>query len=234
MHAHVLQHVAFETPGYIETWLRQNGWTITTTRLWHNEILPSLSEFDLLIIMGGPMGVYDVETYPWLTTEKEFIAKAVTSKKKVVGICLGAQLLASALGADVKPNAIKEIGWFPVQLNASFAEWLGTDTPSSFTAFHWHGDRFGIPSNAVNHAHSVACDHQLFTLNDHVIAIQFHFEATPETVRSMVENCRHELQPDTGIQSENEIMSQHSFYVQSHKLLDQILKKITASATVTA
>ena len=101
MRAHFLQHVPFEGLGSIESWLHANGYQISATRLFDSEALPSLDEIDLLIAMGGPMSVNDEQEYPWLTTEKEFVRDAIHSGKPVLGICLGAQLIAAALGARV-------------------------------------------------------------------------------------------------------------------------------------
>jgi GMP synthase-like glutamine amidotransferase len=112
MRLHWLQHVPFEGLGYIKDWAEEQGFDITCTRLYEGEELPKMDEFDWLIVMGGPMGIFDYNDHPWLTDEKEFIELAIDEEKTVIGICLGAQLIATALGAEVKNNPVKEIGWY--------------------------------------------------------------------------------------------------------------------------
>ncbi|WP_200821297.1 type 1 glutamine amidotransferase [Oceanicoccus sp. KOV_DT_Chl] len=114
MRAHYLQHVPFEGLGSIETWLHTAGYDISSTKLYAAESLPALDGIEMLIIMGGPMSVNDEEQYPWLGNEKTFIQQAIDSGIPVLGICLGAQLIASAMGAKIFANPVKEIGWFPI------------------------------------------------------------------------------------------------------------------------
>jgi GMP synthase-like glutamine amidotransferase len=142
---HFIQHVPFEELGYIHTWLSEGKYQLTSTKVWEDSHFPDMATFDGLIVMGGPMGAYEEDLYPWLKDEKAFIANAIQGGKKVMGICLGAQLIAAVLGATVFVHQPKEIGWFPVTLQSSFAEWLGKEIPSSITVFHWHGDSFTIP-----------------------------------------------------------------------------------------
>ncbi|MEW8197867.1 MAG: type 1 glutamine amidotransferase, partial [Candidatus Thiodiazotropha endolucinida] len=115
MRAHYLQHVPFEDLGSIENWLKRSGYEITRTRLYESEELPGIESVDLLVIMGGPMSVNDDQDFPWLVEEKEFIKKVIESGKPVLGICLGAQLIACSLGAEVFSNSVKEIGWIPIR-----------------------------------------------------------------------------------------------------------------------
>ena len=139
MRAHYLQHVPFEGLGSIESWLQTAGYTITSSQLYQSDDLPNPQDIDMLIVMGGPMSINDEQDYPWLVTEKRFIKQVIDLGKPVLGICLGAQLIASVLGARVYPNAEKEIGWFPVNR-------VGTSQDSVFLfpeempAFHWHGN----------------------------------------------------------------------------------------------
>lgn len=113
MKIHYLQHVPFELPEHISVWAKEKGHEITGTLLYENYYLPELSEFDLLVILGGPMGVDDEDKHPWLVLEKHFIKEAIQHRKLVIGICLGAQLIAEILGGKVYKNHYKEIGWFP-------------------------------------------------------------------------------------------------------------------------
>lgn len=203
-HIHCLLHVPFEGPGYIETWAELRSCSITYTRFYQGDALPGEKDFDCLLVMGGPMGVYDEKIYPWLAAEKRFIHECIWVGKKVLGICLGAQLIAEVCGARVYPNAKKEIGWFPVSFSSSLQS-LGI-SENTMTVFHWHGDTFELPVGAINHASSDACRHQLFTLEKNVMGIQFHFEATEQTIAGMLANCCDEVsKPDAFIQTKEEI-----------------------------
>ncbi len=226
MRIHYIQHVPFENLGHIDDWLQHKQYIVTKTQLWEAGTLPAVFDYDGLIILGGPMNVDEEETYPWLRPEKNFIAEAVRSNKKILGICLGAQLLAAVLKADITQNHHKEIGWFPIGFNNTFKDWLGKETTLQQNVFHWHGDTFSIPSGAVNHASSEGCANQLFTLGASIIGIQFHLEITPALLQAMVQNEGHELTKDQYIQPAEELENETSYYAASHDLLDEILEKI--------
>lgn len=194
MKIQILQHVSFETPGLIASWIEQKQHHATYTHLYKGEQLPALTDFDMLIVMGGPMGVYDADQYPWLNAEKQFIAQAVAAQKAVLGVCLGSQLIAAALGSRVFPNTEKEIGWFPISFTPQAAQHpLFSKFPNSLSVFHWHGDTFDLPANAQLIASSTACKNQIFTIAQHVVALQCHLEATPELLQAMLANCANEL-----------------------------------------
>lgn len=205
MRAHYLQHVAFEGLGSIAPWLRGAGYTITATRFFGSARFPHLNDVDLLIVMGGPMSVNDEQELPWLVQEKQFIRSAIKAGKPVLGICLGAQLIASALSASVYPNHSKEIGWFPVHA-VPIDDPMYFRFPAVMEPFHWHGETFDLPVGAVRLAQSDACENQAFQLGKRVIGLQFHLETTPETARELVENCRDELSPAKYVQSETTIL----------------------------
>ena len=176
MKIHVLQHVPSEDLAGMESWLLQRGHRITYTRMWTSDAVPEPDKVDCLIVMGGPMGAYEESTYPWLRTEKRWIERAITAGKPIVGICLGAQVLASVLGARVFPHRHKEIGWHPVvPTTAGLASsWMQFADGGPFMAFHWHGDTFDLPPGAVHLARSEACEHQAFSYGDHVLGLQEH------------------------------------------------------------
>jgi GMP synthase-like glutamine amidotransferase len=226
MRVHYIQHVSFEGLGFIETWLRQHKHSITSTKTWENQPFPLIDDFDALIVMGGPMGVYDDRQHIWLQAEKKLIAEAINAHKTIIGICLGAQLLASVSGANVNTNKHKEIGWFPVGISSSFSAWLGYKIPKEITVFHWHGDRFEIPGNAVNHASSEACDNQLFTIGEKIIGIQFHLEATAQTIQSLIENDGISLADGIYIQDAQTITEQKSHFKQTNDLMESILARL--------
>ena len=227
MRAHYFQHVPFEGLGSVQAWLVANGYQITATRFYEFSELPDLEQIDLLVVMGGPMSVNDEAIYPWLVAEKSFIRTAVQSGKRVLGVCLGAQLIASALGARVYPNAQKEIGWFPIQGIAS-SERVPFCFPSVIEVFHWHGETFDLPPGAVRIAGSSGCENQAFQIDDSVIGLQFHLETTKESARSIIENCRDELIPARYIQSEQEILSaEDASYFAINRMMDDILSYLT-------
>jgi GMP synthase-like glutamine amidotransferase len=201
MRLHWLQHVPFEGLGYIEDWAEQHDFDITCTRLYENEELPAVDQFDWLIVMGGPMGIFDYNDHPWLTDEKEFIELAIDEEKTVIGICLGAQLMADVLGAKVYPGPQKEIGWFPIQRSEGAPALL----PERLTVFHWHGDTFDIPEEAVPLATSEPGINQGFVFNDKAVALQFHMETTAESMGSIIEHCGHELVDAPTIQTADEM-----------------------------
>lgn len=205
MRAHYLQHVAFEGTGIIVPWLTANGFRISHTRFFENPALPAVADLDLLVIMGGPMSVNDDADYPWLTAEKQFIANCIAAGKAVLGICLGSQLIASALGARVYRNAQPEIGWFPIEARAA-AGGVGT-LPAMLEVFHWHGETFDLPAGAELLASSAACRHQAFRIGDNVIGLQCHLESTPETVQELVTHCGAQLTPQAYVQSAEQILA---------------------------
>ncbi|MEW8428881.1 MAG: C26 family cysteine hydrolase domain-containing family, partial [gamma proteobacterium symbiont of Ctena orbiculata] len=192
MRAHYLQHVPFEGLGSIEDWLLLSGYEITATRFFESPDLPRLEEIDLLIVMGGPMSVNDEHAYPWLAKEKNFIRSVIDAGKPVLGICLGAQLIAASLGSEIYPNSVKEIGWFPISAVKSIPDSLFR-FPEETTVFHWHGETFDLPSGAVCTAKSKGCQNQAFQFGRKVIGLQFHLEPTASAANAIVENCRDEL-----------------------------------------
>ena len=143
MKVHVLQHVPFEGIGSMERWLAKRDATMGYTRFYESAKLPDPGRVDLVIAMGGPMSVDDEQAHPWLAPEKEFIRETIRLGQSVVGICLGAQLIASALGSRVYPGRHTEIGWFPVEAVAADGDVF--QLPGGLTAFHWHGETFDLP-----------------------------------------------------------------------------------------
>ncbi len=206
MHAHYLQHVFFEDLGSIETWLHETGYVVSSTRLYESESLPKIKDIDFLIVMGGPMSINDEQDHPWLVKEKKFIKDVIESGKPVLGICLGAQLIASSMGAKVFPNEVKEIGWFPIKAINE-----GNDSlfmfPEKIEVFHWHGETFSLPNSSVQIAASKGCKNQAFQIGKNVIGLQFHLETTPSSAQAIVENCNDELVDGEYIQAEADILS---------------------------
>ena len=213
------QHVPFEDPAYIGEWAKIRGISLRKIALYENEPLPSPDSCDALIVMGGSMGATDEQVYPWLKKEKQFIEKALETDMIIIGICLGAQIIASVLGARVFKNAHKEIGWFSVQ-KAPHTDHMpiGEILPESFMAFHWHGDTFDIPSGTVHLAESTACRNQGFVYQNPIFALQFHLESTRSSIEALIENCGSELIAAPFIQSADAIR-QGYHHIESSNLL---------------
>lgn len=191
---HILQHVAHEGPGLLADWAAARGHALRLHPVFaapHS--LPTLApgEGVGIVILGGPMSVHDEAAYPWLGAEKAFIRAAVAAGQPVLGICLGAQLLAEALGGQVLAGAELEIGWFPVQLNAAARNFL-PPAPVEITVLHWHGETFSLPPGAELLGSSAACDNQGFRLGRGV-GVQFHPEVNAELLAEMLHHEGHEL-----------------------------------------
>jgi GMP synthase (glutamine-hydrolysing) len=196
-----IQHVACETPGLIAEVLEAHGIAIESVRPFLQQAVPSsLGRYDGLVVMGGPMGVYEHQAYPFLRDEIRLIEQALRADKPVLGVCLGSQLLAAALGAPVTPGPRKEIGWFPVTLTPEAAQlpaWRAV--PSRFTAWHWHGDVFTLPSGATSLAASELTACQAFAFGRAAVGILFHLEVTEPMIAEMVATFADELR-EVGVQ----------------------------------
>lgn len=225
MRLHYLQHVPFENMGSIFTWATREGCIVTSTQLYEREDLPEQSDFDWLVVMGGPMNIYQEDEYPWLVSEKRFIRESIDSGKVVIGICLGAQLIADAIGGKVTRNPALEIGWFPIKFKEKarslpYFPFL----PAEPMVFQWHGDTFStLPEDAVNLAESSACPYQAFMYKEKIFGFQFHLESTPETIKNLVINCRDEMVPGEFVQTPGEVLSHPEYIEQDNQWMDMFL-----------
>ena len=224
MRVHHLQHVPFEGLSSIEPFLKERGHSLTSTHLYADQVLPLVRDIDWLIVMGGPMGIYDEKIYPWLSAEKRFIKEAIDAGKIVLGICLGAQLIADALGANVYKNKYREIGWFSIsRTTENESTILSSSFPDQVEVFHWHGDTFDIPDGAIALASSKACKNQGFILHDRVVGLQFHLETTLASASALIENCGDELDDSDYVQTRDEILSDMQKFTSINSIMASVL-----------
>ncbi|RTL51501.1 MAG: type 1 glutamine amidotransferase [Sphingobacteriales bacterium] len=227
MRVHFIQHVSFENPGSLLQWAKNMGHQIHITRVFNEEPFPEPDQYDMLIVMGGPMGIYQEKKFKWMTAEKTCIEQAIHAAKKVMGICLGSQLIASVLGAGVYAHVQQEIGWWPIF--PSNPHPLSQILPQPLHCFHWHGDTFDLPAHAVSLFHSDACTQQGFIYQNHVLALQFHPEIEMHLLLQMLQHGKHELINAPFVQTEHAIIKQtEKFLPQQYpfliKLLNMFLK----------
>ena len=229
MRIHCLQHVPFEGPASIENGGQHAGHDLSTSRLYLSDPFPSPEKIDWLVIMGGPMSIHDESAFPWLVEEKRYVEQVLRAGKKILGICLGAQLIASVLGARVYPGADKEIGWFPVRKTAqsnekALTEWL----PDEVDVFHWHGETFDLPSGAVHLASSAAYQNQAFLYGRRVIALQFHLESTPESVELLLTHSADDLTAGPHVQTFRKILGRQEQYAAINRVMESLLSTLAA------
>lgn len=239
---HALFHTDYEDLSFIKKWANSHHHMMSVSRSYDDCSLPEQDSFDWLIVMGGPMSVHDDEKYPWLVNEKCLIKQAIDAGKTVIGVCLGAQLIAHCLGAEVKSSGVKEIGWLPMRLTeAGQAHPLLQDLPKQdFTVFHFHGDGFDCPKGASIIASTEAWPNQGFiyqnsqhkALGTWVLAWQCHFEVTKESLAKMVSNGSAAIQsglkdyPYT-VQSPAEIIALGNKYIEENNArLSAMLNRI--------
>jgi len=229
MRVRMLQHVSFEGPAALEPALRAAGHDVAVTRLDAGDPLPALAELDWLVVLGGPMSVHDEAAHAWLAPEKRLVRAAVEGGRRVLGVCLGAQLIAASLGAAVTRNREREIGWFPVA-RAPGAERsaFGRALPARFPAFHWHGETFALPPGAVRLATSEACIEQAFAMGERVLALQFHVETTRVAAEALVANCADELTPGRWVQGAGEILAVQAPFAEAQAVMRGVLDVLAA------
>jgi len=226
MRVHFIQHVSFENPGTLAAWAEEAHHTTSYTKIFNGDVFPSADDIDLLIIMGGPMGAYEEGKYKWMKEEKLLIEKTIRAEKKVLGICLGSQLIAEVLGAKVYPHKEKEIGWWPVKKKSENK--VTQSLPDEFITFHWHGDTFDLPEGAAHLFYTDVCPNQGFIYKKHVVATQFHMEITKGLMNKMIEHGQDELATSHFIQNETAMREKSGKYLQLQKrYMESFVKNFT-------
>ncbi len=189
----IAKNISSEGPGTIEDYLRDHGVPYAVIDLSKGGAVPALGRFTHLVVMGGPMAVYEMHIHPYLKNEAALIEQAIKADKHVLGVCLGAQMLAHVLGAKVYPGGHKEIGWYEVALTDGGMKdpcmsQLAVDGKNAAQVFQWHGDTFDLPQGAARLASSDLYSNQAFRYGDRVYALQFHIEVTPVIVHDWLKH----------------------------------------------
>jgi GMP synthase-like glutamine amidotransferase len=226
-----LQHMPDESPGHAADWLAAHGHTLTITKLFEpDSVFPALADFDGLLILGGAMSVHDEDHLPWLRDEKAFIREALRVGKITLAICLGAQLVAEALGSEVRPNHAPEIGFWTVRFSARSLEHpLLRGWPEKATVLHWHLDTFSVPPGAMRVGMSAATATQGFVWGDGVIGLQFHPEMTMPMVEKLMELEGHEqAEEQEFVQTAEQVRGKLKSVWKGRKLLEALLANLVA------
>jgi GMP synthase (glutamine-hydrolysing) len=212
----IFQHVAFEILGTLNPLLKDAGFRLRYVNFGrHPHAEPEIERYQGLVVLGGPMNVDQVDAHPHLLTEMRLIERAMKREMPILGICLGAQLIAKTLGAAVRPSPEKEIGWYDVAPteDASADPLLGHFEPRE-RIFQWHGDMFDLPHGAVHLARSPSCENQAFRYDDNVYGFQFHMEVDEHLIERWLhvphhEKELHELKGDEGPQEIRRATPEH-------------------------
>ena len=221
MKIHYLQHDDLVQACTIEQWATEQGIILSNTQVHKGEAFPDTLDFDLLIILGGRMGAYEEDDYPWLVEEKVFIKHAIAERKYVLGLCLGAQILADVLGGSVYPHVHKEIGWWPVHFSPQIDSTLLQGLPETVHLFEFHGDTFTLPRGARLLASSEGCKNQAFVYNDHVLALQFHPEVAADKMNVLAKEAGDVEGPYS--QPATRYLNEQAYFEQSKQVMFTIL-----------
>lgn len=234
----ICQHVPHEGPDLVATILRSRGYEILSVPVYDGAPIPELSRGEWLVFMGGPMSVNEDDRYPWMQMEHAALATALEQDVRVLGICLGAQLIARHLGARVYAASQREIGYFPVTFDFSGARRpalrdLGNGRPGSLDVLHWHGETFDLPEGSDRLASSAVCENQMFAVGTSVVGIQFHLEISVLEIRRFVEGNAHEIAqgPAKGedyVMPAQEIMDHAGFWGGGAELLEALIDVMDA------
>lgn len=222
-HIHYLHHVPYEGLGVMHQWLTERDFELTHTRLYADERLPGADEFDWLVILGGPMSVHEEDRHPWLKPEKALIGSALDQGKGIIGICLGAQLLAESLGGKVTPGE-PEIGWLPLSGTKEGGNHPLGQLFEGAEVLHWHNETFSIPSGAHRLAASEACPNQAFAYGDNCLGLQFHLETTFEDAERMCRESHPGTTPSPTVQPPETILSDPDRFLAINGMMKRVLE----------
>lgn len=228
MNVVVLKHAPFERLGQIELWLQETSASVETVALYDDEVqYPPLTSTDLVIALGGPMSVNDEVNYPWLVAEKQYIRDVVEADIPLLGICLGGQLIATALGAKVTDNPEVEIGWHTVSNVADDATVF--QFPRALEIFNWHSETFALPKDGKRLLESQACPNQGFQLGERIIGLQCHPEVTPPIIQEWIDEIGEQMTVGDFVQTPQAMLAEPETKMQSVRpvlfdLLDYLVR----------
>lgn len=229
MRIHYLQHVPYESPASIVDWAAEQGHNLTGHHLYRGDAAPMPVAGDALVVMGGPMSIHDEHEHAWLAPEKRALRAWIDAGKPVLGICLGSQLIAEALGGEVARNRHQEIGWHPIRRSAQAAATTLADLlPAALEVFHWHGETFSLPEGAVLLASSDACENQGFLYRRSVLALQCHLEMDDATARGLIEASGHVAAAPPYVQSAAEMLARPERFAAMRRVLFPLLDRWAA------
>ena len=232
MRIHFFRHDPMEGIGTFQAIASSRDWPLSETNWDRGETPPPPQDWDLLVVMGGPMNIYEDARYPWLAAEKSYLDRAIAGNKRIVGVCLGAQLLADRLGARVTRNPHSEIGWSRLHLDQALCGpgglFEGFENPAK--VFQWHGDTFSLPPGAVAVGRTEACENQGFVKGS-VLGMQFHLELSPENLRELV--ASHDRFEGPYVQKPEVFLADLDGFRQNTERLAGILDRIAAGALST-
>ena len=224
MRIHFIQHANFEGLGVIRDWAEAQGFELVRTNPFLGEAILPASEYDMLLIMGGPQSVTEFEKYPYLKTEIQAIQSAVEKDKHVLGICLGAQIIGSAYGYEGSKSPHKEVGIHPIALtDQGKKDPLLKDKPQSFDVMHWHGDMAGVGGDAEILAASPGCPRQIIKYGKKTYGFQCHLEIKKEGMQRLIKHCPEDLLPGPYIQTAEDLLAQD--FEAIHERLQQMLDR---------
>lgn len=218
MNVLIIKHIDIEGPGLIEEILKEYGISYQMINLEKDILSKNPDDFSHIIILGGPMNVYEEDRYPFLKEEDLLIKESILKQKHLLGICLGAQLIAKALGAKVFKSPLKEIGWYDVELTETgLKDSLFSKLPKRFSVFQWHEDTFEIPRNAKLIATSSSVPNQAFRYGKNVYGLQFHLEVTEEMIKQWIDAYGKEsFSPESSIIPKNKILSETTINIENY------------------
>jgi len=228
-HVVALQHAAYEVPCYISKWFYQRSIPIVPVNLWKGDPFPDIQEVTFLVIMGGPMNIYEYDQYPWLLYEKKYIKKIIENGIPVLGICLGGQLIADVLGGTVTRLSKPEYGWVPITRCVEAETVFNGMLPPQMMAFQWHQDTFSLPPGAVPLYRSATCPDQGFMYGESVIGLQFHPELEEKDIREFISS----VEEDTAISEDeypkNDILLNIFRYQEGNRFIELLLHHLYVS-----
>jgi len=241
----LIQHDPLDGPGALLEWAASRGHSVAFCLICREEPLPKIETFDLLVSLGGPMGAYEEEKHPWLASEKDYMRQSIAAGKKILGLCLGCQMLADALGGKAFRHTCKEFGWQPIMPTDAGKEWfplshketnlraLKSHEKGTFLAFQWHGDTFTLPPGALHLARNEAAEQQAFLMNgpmgSRALGLQFHLEWTEQMAREALAEPGVAPAPSNSVQTPEEILSDLSIFETAQDRFFALLDRFTNS-----